>query len=57
MKTTKGDFNNVVDIIYGLPTEFKEELKELLEHNLSEEHRNLIAGNYKKAKPSKRPGN
>jgi len=56
MKTKEGDFNNIVDIVYGLPTEYKEELKELLEHNLSEEHRDSIAANYKKAQAEEKAG-
>jgi len=42
-------FNNIVDIIYGLPLEEKLEIKNLLEHNIAETRRNEIGDNFKKS--------
>jgi hypothetical protein len=42
-------FNSIVDTIYSLPLEEKQELKDLLEHHIADERRNEIALNYKKA--------
>jgi len=49
MKAKQNNFNNIVDSIYNLPLEFKEELKVLLEHNISDDRRKEIAENYKAA--------
>ncbi len=50
MGTIAYTFNEMVDKIYSLPLEEKIELKNLLEHNISEERRNEIGANFKKAK-------
>jgi hypothetical protein len=47
MKANNNNFNNIVESIYNLPLEFKEELKVLLEHNISDVRRKEIADNYK----------
>jgi hypothetical protein len=47
MKANTNNFNNIVESIYNLPLEFKEELKVLLEHNISDVRRKEIADNYK----------
>ena len=47
MKTKANNFNNIVESIYNLPLEFKEELKTLLEHNISDVRRKEIADNFK----------
>ncbi len=49
MKTASANFNNIVESIYNLPLEYKEELKSLLEHNIADDRRNEIAHNYKAA--------
>ena len=49
MKANQNNFNNIVESIYNLPLEFKEELKVLLEHNISDARRKEIADNYKAA--------
>ncbi len=49
MSNLKNDFNNVVETIYNLPLEEKEELKTLLEHNIADTRRSEIVLNYKKA--------
>ncbi len=56
MKAESGDFNNIVEMVYNLPTEYKEELKDLLEHNLSDAHRDEIANNFKKAQSEHKSG-
>ena len=47
MKANQNNFNNIVESIYNLPLEFKEELKVLLEHNISDARRKEIQDNYK----------
>ena len=47
MKSAAMDFNNIVENIYNLPLEFKEELKSLLDHNISDTRRQEIADNGK----------
>jgi hypothetical protein len=49
MKSNQNNFNNIVESIYSLPLEFKEELKTLLEHNISDDRRKEIEDNYKTA--------
>ncbi len=49
MKAKQNSFNNIVESIYNLPLEFKEELKTLLEHNISDIRRKEIADNFKAA--------
>ena len=49
-------FNDMVDKIYSLPLEEKMELKNLLEHNISDERRNEIMANVKKAKVEHQSG-
>jgi hypothetical protein len=40
-------FHEIIEKIYGLPLEEKIELKNLLEHHISDERRNEILSNYK----------
>jgi hypothetical protein len=47
MKSSFKNFNSIVDNIYNLPLDYKEELKTLLEHNISDARRKEIADNYK----------
>jgi len=56
MGTLAFRFNDMVDKIYKLPLEEKMELKNLLEHNISEERRNEIMANFKKAKDENQSG-
>jgi len=49
MKTQAIQFNSIVDTIYNLPLEEKVELKNLLEHNISDSRRDEIVSNYKKS--------
>lgn len=56
MKTAGSDFNSVVESVYNLPLEEKEELKSLLEHNISDARREEIADNYKAAQKANKAG-
>ena len=49
MKTEKIQFNEIVEKIYKLPLESKQELKNLLENNIADERRAEIAKNVKLA--------
>jgi hypothetical protein len=57
MGTLAFRFNDMVDKIYSLPLDEKMELKNLLEHNISEERRNEIVANFKKAREEHQSGN
>ena len=48
MKSQALNFKNIVDTIYALPLEDREEIKTLLEHNIADARRNEIANNFKK---------
>ena len=56
MKTAATHFNTIVENIYNLPLEYKEELKNLLEHNISDARRQEIADNYKTAQIEQKSG-
>ena len=56
MKNDAIHFDNIVEGIYNLPLEYKEELKSLLEHNISDTRRQEIADNYKAAQTEQKPG-
>jgi len=56
MKTIVLKFNNILESIYGLPLEDKEEIKILLEHNIADTRRNEIANNYKKSQLEHKSG-
>lgn len=56
MKTEDYQFNEIVESIYNLPLEYKEELKSLLEHNIAEDRRKEIAGHLKAAQKEQRAG-
>ena len=49
-------FNTIVESIYNLPLEYKEELKSLLEHNIADSRRNEIADSYKAAQKEQKAG-
>jgi hypothetical protein len=56
MKAAAADFNNIVESVYNLPLEFKEELRSLLEHNISDTRRQEIADNHKLALKEQKSG-
>ena len=57
MGNLKTGFNNVVETVYNLPLEEREELKTLLDHNIADSRRTEIAVNYKKAQVEQKSGN
>lgn len=50
MSNVNTNFSNIVESVYNLPLEEREELKNLLENNISESKRAEIFANAKKAK-------
>jgi RNAse (barnase) inhibitor barstar len=56
MGTLAFRFNDVVEKMYSLPLDEKLELKNLLERNISDERRNEIVTNFKKAKEEHKAG-
>jgi hypothetical protein len=50
MATQALTFNNIVENIYNLPLEERQELKNLLEHNIADARRDEIAKNFKNSK-------
>jgi len=56
MKLTATNFNNIVESIYQLPLEFKEELRTLLEHNIADVRRAEITENFKSAQKEQKAG-
>lgn len=56
MKIDTPDFNSIVESVYNLPLEYKEELKSLLEHNISDDRRTEIAHSYKAAQKAEKAG-
>jgi hypothetical protein len=56
MKTEDIHFNSIVESIYNLPLEYKEELKSLLDHNISDARRNEIVENFKQAQKEQKAG-
>lgn len=49
MQSHHNDFNSLVETIYKLPLDDKQELKHLLEHNIADVRREEIAENYREA--------
>lgn len=56
MKTDADDFSSIVESVYNLPLEYKEELKSLLDHNISDARRQEIAGRHKAAQKEQKSG-
>ena len=56
MKSEGMDFNSVLERVYKLSLESKEELKELLSRNIAEERRDEIVRNFKSAKKEQKAG-
>ncbi len=56
MKTPVANFNDIVESVYNLPLEFKEELKDLLLHNIADTRRDEIANSYKSAQTENKEG-
>ena len=56
MTTLAFQFKDIVEKVYSLPIEEKLELKNLLEHNISEARRNEILANYKQSQEEEKSG-
>lgn len=56
MKTNSVAFNKIVESVYDLPLEFKEELKTLLEHNIADARRAEMVENFKAAQKEHKSG-
>lgn len=56
MKAQDLSFNSIVAAMYDLPLNDKLELMNLLEHNVADERRNEIAGNFKNAQAENQAG-
>ena len=50
----ENQFNTIVDSVYNLALDEKQELKILLEHNIADSRREEIYSNYKKALKEKK---
>jgi hypothetical protein len=56
MKAANTDFNRVVESVYNLPLEYKEELMDLLGHNIADVRREEIYNGYKAAQKEHKAG-
>ena len=56
MKSATVYFNSIVESIYNLPLEYKEELRSLLEHNIADARRSEISDNYKTSQKENKAG-
>lgn len=56
MKAVITEFNAIVETIYAMPLEEKQELINLLEHNIADSRRDEIAVNYKNAQAEHKAG-
>lgn len=56
METITNEFNTIVETVYNMPLDQKQELKNLLEHNIADARRDEIALNYKKAQAEHKAG-
>lgn len=56
MPDTNSNFNFLVEKIYRLPLDEKQELKDILEHNIADSRRVEIALNYKKTQAEYKAG-
>jgi hypothetical protein len=56
MKTTALNYNNIIETLYALPLEDKQEIKTLLEHNIADARREEIEHNFRKSKVEHKSG-
>ncbi len=56
MKTDAGHFNDIVERVYNLPLEYREELRSLLDHNIADSRRDEILLSYKQAQAEHKAG-
>lgn len=57
MQPDNNDFSTIVETIYNLPLDEKQELKDLLDHNIADSRREEVSLNYKKAQSEYKSGN
>lgn len=57
MQSVTDNFSAIVEKIYNLPLDEKQELKNLLEHNIADNRRDEISLNHKKAQAEHKSGN
>ena len=56
MRTLTFQFKDIVEKVYSLPIDEKLELKNLLEHNISEARRTEILANFKQSQEEEKSG-
>lgn len=56
MREIDNEFNTIVETIYNLPLDEKQELKNLLEHNIADSRRDEIFLNYKNVQTEYKAG-
>ncbi len=56
MKTTVLNYNNIIETLYALPLEDKQEIKTLLERNIADAKRDEIERNFRKSKNEHKSG-
>ena len=56
MKTTVLNYNNIIETLYALPLEDRQEIKTLLEHNIADARRDEIEQNFRKSKDEHKSG-
>ena len=56
MKTYVNNFHDIVEKVFNLPLDAKEELKSLLDHNIADTRRDEIFENYKQAEAEHKAG-
>ena len=56
MSSQSLQFNTIIDNIYRMSIEDKEELRNLLEHNIAENRRDVILKNYKQSQKEQASG-
>jgi hypothetical protein len=56
MKTTVLNYNNIIETLYALPLEDRQEIKILLEHNIADARRDEIEQNFRKSKAEHKSG-
>ncbi len=56
MKTAAVHFNDIVESVYNLPLEYREESKNLLDHNIADSRRDEILDSYKEAQAEHKAG-
>jgi hypothetical protein len=56
MKTLALNYNHIIETLYALPLEDRQEIKTLLEHNIADARRDEIEQNFRKSKEENKSG-